>query len=165
VVWQWKPRRGIGRRGACLLNFGGTAVVYGVALITVDDREVVNTGMWLQMWLFPHVGFWGSLWIIVGVAAVAASFLPPGGPHWNRDGIGFVPLGMMCAAWAVAYFAAAVLDGLDSVNAPRAVLWGVIYTCFAVTVAIVAGWLEHGVGYAEQLRTVLRRMPPPGERR
>jgi hypothetical protein len=72
----------LGRRGSILLAFGIMETLYGWGIAT-DPRYGIVRGVGVLTHMLP-MPWWGSLWMLCGVVAIALSFEPR--PRWDRWG-------------------------------------------------------------------------------
>lgn len=117
----------VGRRGAALLCFALTDVIYGMSLISANGMQQNATVKWFStlgpLWL------WFSLWISVAVVCAIAAFSN------QRDLYGFISAIGIKVWWSlmclVGWIAGEMTLGAVGVWAGLAVL-----------VALIAGWPE-----------------------
>lgn len=129
--FRWR----IGRRGAFLVLMGTAYIFlgYGYGYIDVPDATVSQLG--LPLMIAEAVGindglrFWGTLWILAGVASVFNAWWPPG-----RDAFGFMALEGFALMWATLNIVGDVL-----LDAQRGWVVGVIFAAWAASVLIVSG--------------------------
>jgi len=91
--------RRVGLRGAALLLAGIGWTTYGIGIIT-DPRYVVQRGVSVLTRLWP-LDWWGAVWIVCGLLALAAAVLRPGRDAWGFGAVVLPPL-----VWAGAYIVA-----------------------------------------------------------
>lgn len=121
--------RMLGRRGAILLSYGTVWTLYGYGQITSPLPS--QPGLRAVEELMP-LDAWGWLWVVTGLTAVVASWLPQG-----RDWLGFLALPLMVLPWMASY-ALAWAGGDFSRGWIAVSVWGAL----AVPVLVVAGWSE-----------------------
>ncbi len=125
-IWHLTPPgRIVGRRGRCLLFFGGLDVVYAWSLY-FPVRPLTPTYRWFRE-IMPLQN-WALVWLVVGVLCLWYAF-----QHYDRPA--FVAAIGIKVVWGVLSIAGWVLDDLT-------VLFGAIWLGLAGLVWTIAGWSE-----------------------
>ncbi|WP_458089531.1 hypothetical protein [Streptomyces malaysiensis] len=121
--------RALGRRGAILLTYGIVWTLYGYAQIASPQPD--QRGLQPALTVMP-LWAWGWAWVVCGLVAVGAAWLPQG-----VDAAGFLALPLIVLPWMTSYLISWVTGDF-----PRgwvaAAIWGLI----AIPVIVVAGWRE-----------------------
>lgn len=125
-----KTRRQLGRRGAVLLLVGGIYVLVGVSFAVFPPNSA-SSDAYSFVLLLSHgsLGFWGGVFITVGMVAVLAAFWRTG-----RDAWGYSALVVFTAIWATFGFFSTIFLG-----SPRGWFLGLSWSAFAGVLAIVSG--------------------------
>lgn len=125
----------IGRRGAKLITWGVTWVVFGYAVLTLPG---VVTGYGVLDRIPPHII--GACWIACGFIGIGHCLVRKPG----RDRYGFMALILPAFVWAVGawwgWIIWLVWHGSD--GSPYGWANAVIWSAFAASVIITAGWPE-----------------------
>ncbi|MFD8088599.1 hypothetical protein [Streptomyces malaysiensis] len=121
--------RALGRRGAILLTYGIVWTLYGYAQVASPQPD--QRGLQPALTVMP-LWAWGWAWVVCGLVAVGAAWLPQG-----VDAAGFLALPLIVLPWMTSYLISWVTGDF-----PRgwvaAAIWGLI----AIPVIVVAGWRE-----------------------
>ncbi|MFJ4990078.1 hypothetical protein ACIP9H_40560 [Streptomyces sp. NPDC088732] len=121
--------RRLGRRGAILTCYGSVWAVYGWAQLITPQPD--QRGLGPALHVMPLVA-WAWLWVVSGVIAAMAAWLPEG-----RDWPGFLSLPLIVLPWTVSYFMSWAVG-----DAPRGWVSSVVWAAIAAPVLVVAGWDE-----------------------
>ncbi|MET8826122.1 hypothetical protein ABZX40_13700 [Streptomyces sp. NPDC004610] len=121
--------RVLGRRGAILLSYGTVWALYGYGQLISPQPD--QRGLTLAVQLLP-LEVWGWLWMVSGIIAVAAAWMPQG-----VDWPGFLALPLIVLPWMASYLAS-WLQG----DFPRGWVAAAVWAAIAVPVLVVAGWRE-----------------------
>ncbi|MFK0182288.1 hypothetical protein ACIQVR_40760 [Streptomyces xanthochromogenes] len=124
----------LGRRGSILLAFGTMETFYGWGIAT-DPRYGVVRGVGVLTRMLP-MPWWGALWMICGVTAMAMAFEPK--PRWDRWGFAAATLPM--SLWSGSNFVAWA-SGQFGQAWTSVITWGV----FVFVLIRINGWSEYGM--------------------
>ncbi|OLZ72581.1 hypothetical protein AVW11_04095 [Streptomyces amritsarensis] len=125
-----RASRMLGRRGAFLTSFGTLWTLYGFGQLV--EPMPTRQGIRLLLYLMP-LSAWACCWIVAGLVAVAAAWLPEG-----RDWLAFPALLLMVVPWMCSY----VVSWWPLDDNPKRWVTALIWAVAAVPVIVVAGWRE-----------------------
>lgn len=120
----------LGRRGAILLSYGTVWALYGFGQLVTPQPD--QRGLQLLTNLMP-LDVWAALWIVCGLVAVVAAFVPQG-----VDWFGYLALVVIVLPWMLSY----LLSWWPLATFPRGWVAALVWGAIAVPVIVVAGWRE-----------------------
>lgn len=108
------------RHSVVLMVAGLIYIAYGISLIAAVPTESRSRALSIALAFFP-IGFWGTIWILVGAMSIISSRWPPVAETW-----GYVALTGLSAGWSAVYFTAIVFDGSPTTNFSGVLVWGLV---------------------------------------
>lgn len=115
--WGLRPFR---RHSLVLVVAGLAYVSIGNTYILTVPTDSRKQALVIALSWFP-IEFWGTIWILVGIAAILSARWPPAAERW-----GYVMLTALSAGWSATYLTGIVFAHSPAANIYSVIVWALV---------------------------------------
>lgn len=115
--WGLRPFR---RHSLVLVVAGLAYVSLGNTYILTEPTDDRKEALVIALSWFP-IDFWGTIWILVGIAAIISARWPPAVERW-----GYVVLTALSAGWSATYLTGIVFAHSPIGNIYSVIVWALV---------------------------------------
>lgn len=127
-LWGFRPFK---RHGLILLIAGLAYLATGLTYIWSAPTQNRRVALQLALGWFP-IEYWGSIFGLVGVAAIISSRWPPVAEKW-----GYMLLAGLSAGWSATYAAGVIFEDSPASNLTGALNWGLLAAMWVIIPGLV----------------------------